>query len=112
MSEKIPVVLLTKGAIVAPAKGDVAITLQPPIHVHAPGSECPACAAIGDVRVSLFELLEAQRAGTQKPIMRVVVDASMLKDVQLTVDRLKGAAPATGMRDHVVARAFALSEIL
>lgn len=111
MSAKIPIVVLTKGAIVAPLKGDVAITLEPPLHNHRPGDECPACAAIGDIRVALYELLDAQRAGTHKPILRVIVDASMIDDVIPTVARLNGTAPATAMRDHVVARAFELTEV-
>lgn len=102
---KIPVVVAT-GPLPAPLAGDEIIRLAPPIHAHDAGDECVACAAIGDVRVSLYELLESRRVSGEALPLRVVVDASGVDDPQLTIDRVAGRAPAGAMRDHVVARNF------
>jgi hypothetical protein len=105
---KIPVVVAA-GVLPEPLAGDEIIRLARPIHAHDAGDECVACAAIGDVRVSLYELLEARRLSGEPLPERVVVDASGLDDVQLTIDRVAGKAPAGAMRDHVVARNFVLA---
>ena len=104
---KIPVVVAT-GALPPPLDGDEVIRLARPIHAHDAGDECVACAAIGDVRVSLYELLESRKLSGAALPARVVVDARDIDDPQLTIDRVAGRAPASAMRDHVVARKFVL----
>ncbi len=112
MSDRIPVVVLTAGARVEPVPGDATIVLSRPPHAHPAGAECPSCAAIGDVRVPLFELLQSPHGGQRERPARVLVDASGIADIGPTIDRLTGKAPATAMRDHTVARAYVLSEVL
>jgi hypothetical protein len=95
----------------APEPGDEVIRLAPPLHAHGAGEECVACAAIGDVRVALYELLESRRLSGDPLPARVVVDISAVRaDAALTRDRISGKAPATALRDHVVARSFVLAE--
>jgi G3E family GTPase len=74
---------------------------------------CICCTASSDVRVSLFELFEASRAGQIPPFSRVVIETTGLADPAPIVNALTpGAAPAVGMRDHVVARRFRLASII
>ncbi|MDP3553278.1 GTP-binding protein [Methylocystis sp.] len=74
---------------------------------------CICCTASSDVRVSLFELLEASRTGEIPPFSRVVIETTGLADPAPIVNALTpGAAPAFGMRDHVVARRFRLASII
>lgn len=105
---KTPVFVAT-GALPEPLPGDEVIRVARPIHAHDTGDECVACAAIGDVRVSLYELLESRRVSHTPMPARVIVDASGLDDPQLTIDRVAGKAPAGAMRDHMVARNFVLA---
>ena len=94
----------------APGPGDEVIRLVPPLHAHGAGDECVACAAVGDVRVALYELLESRRLTKQPMPARIVVDISAVPaDAALTRDRIAGRAPATALRDHVVARNFELA---
>ena len=86
--------------------------LEPALHEHAPGTECVACAARGDIRALLFDLLQSSRAD-QRPLTSVVVDASDLKDPKPIIDRLeRGVVPAFGLRDHTVLRSFHLSRVV
>lgn len=86
--------------------------LEPALHEHAIGTECVACAARGDIRALLFDLLQSARA-EQRPLTSVVVDASDLKDPKPIIDRLeRGVVPAFGLRDHTVLRSFHLSRVI
>ncbi|HVY51767.1 MAG TPA: hypothetical protein VHA07_09450 [Devosia sp.] len=88
------------------------IRLEPALHEHEPGSECIACAARGDVRAMLFDLLQTARADN-RPLTAVVVDASALRDPKPIIDRLQaGVVPALGLRDHTVLRSFHLSRVI
>ncbi|HEY8161532.1 MAG TPA: GTP-binding protein [Methylocystis sp.] len=74
---------------------------------------CICCTASSDVRASLFELFEASRTGQIPPFSRVVIETTGLADPAPIVNALTpGAAPAIGMRDHVVARRFRLASIV
>ena len=92
--------------------GAMALHLEPALHEHEAGYECVACAARGDVRALLFDLLQTSR-NEQRPLTSVVVDASELKDSKPIVDRLEtGTVPAFGLRDHTVLRSFHLSRVI
>ncbi len=110
----IPVtVATTAGAAGRPAPGTAVIRLEPALHAHAPGEECLACAARGDVRALLFDLLQTSRAPGGNPLLAVLVDASALADPQAVVARLEtGRVPAFGLRDHTVARSFHLARVV
>jgi hypothetical protein len=108
----IPVTVVTQGAVAA-ARGTAVLRLTPPLHDHTAGAECPACAARGDVRALLFDLLQAARAPGGTPLREVIVDASALADPQAVVERLeRGRVPAFGLRDHTVARSFHLAKVV
>ena len=86
--------------------------LEPALHEHDAGNECVACAARGDIRALLFDLLQASRT-EQRPLTSVVVDASDLRDPKPIIDRLeRGVVPAFGLRDHTVLRSFHLSRVI
>lgn len=86
--------------------------LEPALHAHEAGTECVACAARGDIRALLFDLLQSSRT-EQRPLTSVVVDASDLKDPKPIIDRLeRGVVPAFGLRDHTVLRSFHLSRVI
>jgi hypothetical protein len=112
-SSSIPVTVVTTGAAAKYATpGDKLLHLEPALHDHAPGTECVACAARGDIRALLFDLLQSSRS-EQLPLTAVVVDASDLKDARPVIDRLEaGTVPAFGLRDHTVARSFHLSRVI
>jgi hypothetical protein len=111
-SSSIGVTVVTSDAV-PPQPDDVAvITLEPALHEHAQGQECVACAARGDVRAMLFDLLHEARAGDRKPFTRVVIDAHRLTNPQPIIDRLDPHSPAVGMRDFTVARSFHLSRVI
>jgi hypothetical protein len=94
-----------------PQPGDEVIHLAPPLHDHGGAEACVACAAIGDVRVALYELLESRRLTGRPMPDRIVVDISAVPaDAGLTRDRISGKAPAGALRDHVVARNFILAD--
>jgi hypothetical protein len=113
-SSSIPVTVVTNvSALNSPEAGAAVIHLEPALHEHAPGSECVACAARGDIRALLFDLLQSSRQPGANPVLSVVVDASDLKDPKPVIDRLqKGVVPAFGLRDHTVARSFHLSRVI
>jgi len=74
---------------------------------------CICCTASSDVRLSLYELFEASRTGQIPPFSRVAIETTGLADPAPIVNALTpGAAPALGMRDHVVARRFRLASIV
>lgn len=105
----IPVTIVTDASVLPPREGTAIIRIDTPLHAHAPGSECIACDARGNVRVLLFELLERQRRGETPPFTAVLVDATAASDPQAIVDALiPGRLPALGLRDHTVARSFHL----
>ena len=56
--------------------------LEPALHEHEPGSECVACAARGDIRALLFDLLQRSRSRAASRCSSVVVDASDLQRCQ------------------------------
>ena len=112
-SSSIPVtVVTTAGADRFAEPGATRLHLDPALHEHEPGAECVACAARGDIRAILFDLLQSARAG-QRPLTSVVVDASELASAMPIIDRLeRGKVPAFGLRDHTVARSFHLSRVV
>jgi hypothetical protein len=113
-SSSIPVTVVTSPAALAYAEqGAARIHLEPALHEHEPGSECVACAARGDIRALLFDLLQRSREPGANPVLSVVVDASGLRDAKPVIDRLeRGVVPAFGLRDHTVARSFHLSRVI
>ncbi len=107
MTVRTPVVVTTHPA---PQAGDEVVRLSAPLHQHGDGEACVACAAIGDVRVPLYELLESRKQTNQPMPARVIVDISAVpQSAELVRDRISGRAPATALRDHVVARSFAFA---
>src|SRR5262245_47649677 len=111
-ASSIPVTVVTHGA--TPTEpGARVLHLEPALHEHEPGSECVACAARGDIRALLFDLLQRSREPGNNPVLSVIVDASDLRDAKPVIDRLeKGVVPAFGLRDHTVARSFHLSRVI
>jgi hypothetical protein len=109
----IPVTVVTRrGAPVTAAPGVRLLRLERALHEHVPGTECPACAARGDVRAMLFDLLQTARA-EQRPLTAVVVDATSLDDARPIVERLQsGLVPAFGLRVHTVLRSFHLARVV
>jgi hypothetical protein len=112
-NSSIPVTVVTHAdALKFVEPGAKVLHLEPALHEHEAGSECLACAARGDVRALLFDLLQTSRA-EQRPLTSVVVDASDLRDAKPIIDRLEtGTVPAFGMRDHTVLRSFHLSRVI
>jgi hypothetical protein len=110
----IPVTVVTNAdALKFAEPGAARIHLEPALHEHEPGTECVACAARGDIRALLFDLLRRSREPGSNPMLSVVVDASDLRDAKPVIDRLeKGVVPAFGLRDHTVARSFHLSRVI
>ena len=113
-SSSIPVTVVTNTEALGFADpGAVRLRLEPALHEHDPGSECVACAARGDIRALLFDLLQRSREPGSNPVLSVVVDASDLRDAGPVIARLeKGVVPAFGLRDHTVARSFHLSRVI
>lgn len=74
---------------------------------------CLCCTPGSDIRVSLFELLEGANAGRAPVFSKVIVETTGLADPAPIVNALiPGTLPAFGMRDHVVARRFRLTQIV
>lgn len=100
----------------APAPGsladDVALIQLPADtgHNHADGQSCAACAGQTDIRTHLFNLLEMHKLGRLPEFSKVVVDASLVTDIEQVRAALAGKLPATALRDHEVARRFVLVE--
>ena len=114
LKSSIPVTVVTSaGALKFAEAGATRIHLEPALHEHEAGSECVACAARGDIRALLFDLLQRSREKGSNPLVSVVVDASDLRDAKPIIDRIeKGVVPAFGLRDHTVARSFHLSRVI
>jgi hypothetical protein len=109
--QSIPVTVFTHGPVTI-APGEKLLHLEPALHEHEPGNECVACAARGDIRALLFDLLQSSRRES-RPLTAVVVDASDLKDATPVIERIeKGKLPAFGLRDHTVAKSFHLSRVV
>lgn len=71
---------------------------------------CLCCTAGSDVRTSLFELHETIQKQFGRSFSRVIVETTGLADPAPVVNQIiPGGAPATGLRDHVVARQFHLA---
>ncbi|MEO6015350.1 MAG: hypothetical protein ABIQ30_17410 [Devosia sp.] len=113
-TSSIPVTVVTTAEARGFAEpGAAMLRLEPALHEHEPGSECVACAARGDIRALLFDLLQSSRQPGSNPVLSVVVDASQLSDAKPVIDRLeRGVVPAFGLRDHTVARSFHLSRVI
>ena len=112
-SSSIPVPVVTHAdALKFIEPGAKVLHLEPALHEQDTSNDCVACAARGDVRALLFDLLQTSRT-EQRPLTSVVVDASDLKDSKSIVDRLEtGTVPAFGLRDHTVLRSFHLSRVI
>lgn len=107
----IPVTIVTHGPLPEQAEDTVLLRLDPGRHEHASGSECVACAAAGDVRAMLFDLLTQSRQD-KRILQGVVIDAIGVADDKAVADRLDPKTPAHGLRDHTVLRSFHLSRII
>lgn len=108
LAAAIPVTVVNAATSPLPP-GTALVRLMPPLHAHAPGAECPACASRGNVRVLLFELQEKQRLGLAEPFESVVVEAGAA-DLEAVRDALvPGRQPAFGLRDHAVLKNFHLA---
>jgi hypothetical protein len=97
-----------------PPQGDdvAVIRMVPPVHDHPAGVECVACAAAGDIRARLFDLLASVRTGGRPPFASVAIDARDLSDPQPVIDRLSPTSPAVGLRDFTVMRSFRLAGVV
>lgn len=113
-ASSIPVTVVTSATGLRFAEpGATRLHLEPALHEHEAGNECVACAARGDIRALLFDLLQKSREPGSNPVLSVVVDASDLRDAGPVIARLeKGVVPAFGLRDHTVARSFHLSRVI
>lgn len=105
----IPVTVVASGEV-PEVPGAALLTLAPPLHTHAPGSECPACLARGDIRALLFDLLTEARTGTRPEFSAVIVDARALGDAGGIVAALSPNSPVGALRDRTVMRSFRLAE--
>ena len=73
---------------------------------------CACCVAGSDVRESLDELLRLRRAGAPA-FSRVIMETTGLADPAPLINSLvPGGAPAMALRDHAVARAFRLANVV
>lgn len=110
-TSSIPVTIVTHGPMPARDEETALLHLDPALHEHAPGTECVACAAAGDVRAMLFDLLTEARQ-EKRPLRGVIIDASDLKDTQPVIAKLDPHTTAHGLRDHTVLRSFHLSRVI
>ncbi|HEY9013070.1 MAG TPA: hypothetical protein VIN06_18865 [Devosia sp.] len=111
LSSSIPVTIVTQGPIPERDPETALIHLDPARHDHAPGTECIACAAAGDVRAMLFDLLTEARY-EKRPLHAVIIDATGMADAQPVIDKLDPHTSAFGLRDHTVLRSFHLSRVI
>jgi G3E family GTPase len=71
---------------------------------------CICCTAGSDIRTSLYELHEAAAKEPRLAFSRVIVETTGLADPAPLINQLvPGYAPASGLRDHVVARRFRMA---
>ena len=110
-TSSIPVTIVTRGPMPARDEDTALIHLDPALHDHAPGSECVACAAAGDVRAMLFDLLTESRQEKRR-LQSVVIDARDVKNTQPVIAKLDPHTSAIGLRDHTVLRSFHVSRVL
>lgn len=110
-TSSIPVTIVTHGPLPVRDEDTALLHLDPALHDHAPGTECIACAAAGDVRAMLFDLLTEARQ-EKRPLRSVIIDASDLRDAQPVIEKLDPHTTAIGLRDHTVLRSFHLSRVL
>jgi G3E family GTPase len=76
-------------------------------------SGCLCCTATSDIRTSLFELQELASRAAIPGFTRVIVETTGLADPAPIVNSLiPGGAPASGLRDHAVARSFRLAGVV
>jgi G3E family GTPase len=74
---------------------------------------CICCTATSDIRTSLYELHQAFLEGMMPEISRVVIETTGLADPAPIINSLiPGGTPATGLRDHIVARHFHLAGVV
>ena len=74
---------------------------------------CICCTRGSDLRSSLDGLLHGRRDGSLPEFARVIVETTGLADPAPIINSLiPGGLPATGLRDHAVARAFRLSGVI
>ena len=110
-TSSIPVTIVTHGPL--PDRDDETslVRLAPALHDHAAGTECVACAAAGDLRALLFDVLtESRQQG--RALHAVMIDATAIADAQPVIDRLDPHSSAVGLRDHTVLRSFHLSRVI
>lgn len=110
-TSSIPVTIVTQGPMPARDDDTALIHLDPALHDHAAGTECVACAAAGDVRAMLFDLLTESRQEKRK-LQSVVIDARDLTDTLPVIAKLDPHTHAIGLRDHTVLRSFHLSRVI
>ena len=110
-TSSIPVTIVTHGPMPARDDETALLHIDPALHDHAPGNECVACAAAGDVRAMLFDLLTEARQD-RRPLHAVVIDATDLSDAQPVIAKLDPHTAAIGLRDHTVLRSFHLSRVI
>ena len=111
-SSSIPVTIVTSDEVPEQPADVAVLRLSSARHEHAPGTTCASCAASGDIRAQLFDLLQQARNGTRPGFASVMIDAHLLRDPQAAIAQLYPHAPATGLRDHTVARSFHLSRVI
>lgn len=110
-TSSIPVTIVTRGPIPPRDDETALLHLDPALHDHAAGTECIACAASGDIRAMLFDLLTEARY-EKRPLHAVIIDASDLDDPQPVIAKLDPHTAAHGLRDHTVLRSFHLSRVI
>lgn len=110
-SSSIPVTIVTHGPMPNRDDETALLHLDPALHDHAVGAECVACAAAGDVRAMLFDLLTETRQ-SKRSLHAVIIDASDLEDAQPVIAKLDPHTAAHGLRDHTVLRSFHLSRVI
>lgn len=110
-TSSIPVTIVTHGPLPSRDDETALIRINPALHGHVPGTECVACAAAGDVRAMLFDVLTEARQ-EKRPLHAVVIDATAITDTQPVIDKLAPHSAAHGLRDHTVLRSFHLSRVI
>ncbi|KXF75257.1 cobalamin biosynthesis protein [Paramesorhizobium deserti] len=74
---------------------------------------CICCTATGDIRQSLYELHEARLRNEIPIVSRVVIETTGLADPGPIINSIiSGGVTAMGLRDHVVARHYYLTEVI
>ena len=110
-TSSIPVTIVTHGPMPERDDETALIHLDPALHEHAPGNECVACAAAGDIRAMLFDLLTQSRQDGRR-LLSVIIDARDVKDALPVIAKLDPHTSAIGMRDHTVLRSFHLRGVI